>query len=282
MRTGTSALSRCLSLLGAGLPAHLLDGNFSNETGHWEPEHILLLNDRLLARLGSSWDTLRDPDFGLLTVEELSAFRQVLLDVLASEYGDAPLIVLKEPRIGRLLPFYIGTLEAAGFDVRVIVTRRDDPVAVARSFSKRDGNAVGHALLLWISYALDVENGTRGLRRTFVSYDDLMADPERVLASVSSTLDVEYPRPLPHAIGEIKSFLSSEYYHNRPGDGSAPAIVADAHAALSRLAGGDDSALHTLDGQRQKLASLLDRYGHVIGKDTSISQLAHLAAAADR
>ncbi len=277
MRSGTSALARCLSLLGAGLPAHLLPGNHSNETGHWEPARIVELNDRILAAVGSRWDALLDPDLNLLAHDVRIGFRDELTDTVAREYGDAPFIVLKEPRIGRLVPFYVEALRDAGYELRVIVTRRD-PVAVARSFEKRDGNGLGHALLLWISYALSVEHSTRALERTFVSYDELMLDPLRVLSSASAALGIAYPRPLPDAIEAIRTYLSSELYHNKPGEHSAPDFVADAHDALDRLAGRDPSAMSVLDRQRNAVHRLVGRFGTLIGRDTSLSRLAELAA----
>ena len=47
-RSGTSALTRTLSLLGAALPGNLLPSKPSNETGFWESTDILEFNDRVL------------------------------------------------------------------------------------------------------------------------------------------------------------------------------------------------------------------------------------------
>ena len=59
-RSGTSAVTRILSLLGADLPIHLLGGNASNEPGHWESTRLIQIHDEMLAEGGSSWNDWRD------------------------------------------------------------------------------------------------------------------------------------------------------------------------------------------------------------------------------
>ncbi len=54
-RSGTSALTRVLNLLGASLPKNLLGASPGNETGHWEPDRLIGLHDRMLAE---SWQQL--------------------------------------------------------------------------------------------------------------------------------------------------------------------------------------------------------------------------------
>lgn len=54
-RSGTSALAHVLNLLGCDLLKTLLDGNDSNETGHWESVPIMDLNNEILNSAGSGW-----------------------------------------------------------------------------------------------------------------------------------------------------------------------------------------------------------------------------------
>ena len=53
-RSGTSALTRVLSLCGGALPAKLLGAMPDNPLGHWEPRQVNVLNEGILRRLGSS------------------------------------------------------------------------------------------------------------------------------------------------------------------------------------------------------------------------------------
>src|SRR5438046_10404908 len=55
-RSGTSAMTRTLSLLGAALPEHLMPAADSNPAGHWEPQSVTNLNDEILQALDSEWD----------------------------------------------------------------------------------------------------------------------------------------------------------------------------------------------------------------------------------
>src|ERR1700678_60798 len=53
-RSGTSALTRVLSLCGAGLPAGLLGATAKNMRGYWDPRAAIHLNQAILRRHGSS------------------------------------------------------------------------------------------------------------------------------------------------------------------------------------------------------------------------------------
>jgi hypothetical protein len=60
-RSGTSALTRVVNLLGAALPSQLLQLDpdtplETNELGFWEGFEANTLNNEFLASIGSSWD----------------------------------------------------------------------------------------------------------------------------------------------------------------------------------------------------------------------------------
>src|SRR5580658_5857134 len=71
-RSGTSALTRVFSLLGADLPNNMLDANPTNEAGHWESLDLMVGHDELLASAGSRWDDWRafNPDWDQSGVAE--------------------------------------------------------------------------------------------------------------------------------------------------------------------------------------------------------------------
>ena len=52
-RSGTSALARILNLLGCELGPNLLPAAADNEAGFWEHRDVVLLDDEVLARVGS-------------------------------------------------------------------------------------------------------------------------------------------------------------------------------------------------------------------------------------
>ena len=61
-RSGTSAMTRVISLLGADLPKTLLGEGLGNEAGHWEPAPLVTHHDWLLEQLASRWDDWRKLD----------------------------------------------------------------------------------------------------------------------------------------------------------------------------------------------------------------------------
>lgn len=62
-RSGTSALTRVLSLCGGTLPTALLGADANNPLGYWEPRAAISLNEAILRRLGTNW---YDPSFRFL------------------------------------------------------------------------------------------------------------------------------------------------------------------------------------------------------------------------
>lgn len=96
-RSGTSALTRVLSLLGASLPREMYGPTEDNEAGHWEPKRLVDWNDRLLTELGSSWIDWQDLDFTRLAADARRQLRSDIGDILSSQYGDSQLFVVKDP-----------------------------------------------------------------------------------------------------------------------------------------------------------------------------------------
>lgn len=232
-RSGTSAVTRVLSLMGATLPRQLLAPNASNEVGHWEPAELVALNDRMLAAAGSRWDDLRTID-----AAQLEPFRDEVGAVIAHEFGDAGTFVLKDPRICRLVPVYEAALAAMKVDVVFVVVLRN-PLAVARSLAKRDGATIGTAGLLWLRNMLDAERATRGKRRFILQYEELLANWQRATHRLREELGLDGDAEA------VEAFLSSALQHEAPGMGELEAearlgaSVADAYRALRQLAHSD-------------------------------------------
>ena len=85
-RSGTSALAGTLGLLGVTMPAHPIAANPTNPTGHWEPERLVRINDRMLAEAGSGWQDWRRFDPSALPPERMLAYRGEIVACLNDEY----------------------------------------------------------------------------------------------------------------------------------------------------------------------------------------------------
>lgn len=246
-RSGTSALTRVLGSLGCGLPKTLMPANEYNVPGYWESEEVASLNDTLLESAGSSWDDWEpfNPDWYASPVA--GEFRGRALSVLAAEFEDAPMFVLKDPRIARLLPFWTAVLGEYGADVRVALPIRN-PVEVAGSLQARDAIDPSVGLLLWLRHVLDAEAASRDHRRSFVRFEDLLRDWEAVAAMVARDLELSWPRQSTSVSVEIGDRLEPSARHQVADDSvvlDRPELsgwVTSTFEVLDRWAQGDERA----------------------------------------
>lgn len=253
-RSGTSALTRVISLLGAKLPNDLLGANPTNPAGHWEPQRLVSLHDAMLAEAGSRWDDWRAFDLSLLGSERARHYVAEMRRILTDDFSGADLIVLKEPRISRFAPIYDGILSDLGYDVRYVLTLRN-PLAVMTSLGKRDGFLESYTGLVWLRHELDAESATRGKRRVMISYEGLLDDWRSGIETIRSGLDLTWPVPEEEAEEDISANLSRDLQHSAPteaeliGDPQVQDWVKAAYLALVQLHAdaGDTSAMGTLD-----------------------------------
>ncbi len=221
-----------LSLLGASLPRNLYVEELGNETGHWEPEAAIRLNDQILDLAGSPVNDVHGPSPAWLETPAATAFVDTLKDMIAAEYADAPLLVLKDPRIALLFPLWQAALAKLNIRcVAAIISR--NPAEVALSLAKRQGLAgdrqswsLERGGLVWLRYNLAAEEHTRTIDRAFCDYAQLLDDWRSVAARLSEDLDIPWPISAADAASEIDNFLSQELRHHREPDdlGSRPGI----------------------------------------------------------
>ena len=212
-RSGTSALTRVLNLLGCDLPTTLMGADETNEAGHWESTVICKLIDRILASAGTSWDDWGEFNPGWFKSPRMEEFHEEARSVLYEEFGSSRLFVLKDPRICRIVPFWLDVLETAGIRP-VIISPVRNPIEVSASLKKRDGFDIAYGHLLWLRNVLDAEFHTRGMSRYFTSYDGLMDQWRRVADDSQSSLEVFWPRYSEQVKAEIDASLSDKYRHH--------------------------------------------------------------------
>ncbi|TIT27889.1 MAG: hypothetical protein E5W78_17830, partial [Mesorhizobium sp.] len=66
----------------------------------------------MLAEAGSRWDDWRAFDLSDLSKARARLYRAEIARLIDEEYGNAPLLVLKEPRISRFVPLYADVLKS--------------------------------------------------------------------------------------------------------------------------------------------------------------------------
>ena len=217
-RSGSSAVTRVLSLCGAVLPAEILQPNFGNPTGYWEPARAVEINDRFLYANASSWyDTaLRLQDRSLETEDTAALIEQAAGFLAGSAANPAPLVI-KDPRISGLLPHWIAAAGEARLQPTFVHIFRN-PDDVAASLTRRDNLPADRSRALWLKYNLVPERDTRGFARIFVSYEDLMEDWNGAIDRVAAELAVQLT-----VSGEtettVAAFLSPDLRHHATPDG---------------------------------------------------------------
>ncbi len=163
-RSGSSFLSRSLNLVGAALPQTLIGASDHNSVGHYESQAVKTINDRILSACRSSWNDWRPVAFDTLSGADRAALVGEARDVVIAEFGAAPLFVLKDPRICRLMPFWDEVLGSLDIAVRPILGLRN-PIEVAASLEARDGFAPDYSHFMWLRHMLDAEADSRGRAR---------------------------------------------------------------------------------------------------------------------
>lgn len=215
-RSGTSAMTRTLSLLGAKLPSQLIEPKHDNETGFWEPVTVTQLNDEILQGLDSEWDDV----FAFRPKRYLSNFDQVFLgravELLNLEFSGSELIVLKDPRVSVLAGFWERALRQAGYETHYLVMVRN-PLEVAESLRVRNGFPREKSLLLWSSYMIAADRDTRSARRTFVAFDQLLRDWRSVRRRIEEGTGAPFPRDTVAAAVEIDRYLDTRHRHHTIG-----------------------------------------------------------------
>jgi len=245
-RSGTSALTRVLNLLGCDLPKTLMQASPTNEAGHWESLAIYRLNDRILESAASAWQLEFNPSwFGSPRADE---FVGEAVATIADEFGSSRFLVLKDPRICRLLPFWVEVLDRCHIKPSVLIPLRN-PLEVAASIEKRDHFDPALGYLLWLRHILDAEAASRELPRHFSTYDQLLENWGALVRDAGATLGVHWPRLSDRSAGEIEAFLAEGHRHHRKlseavvGNPNLSSWIRDTFSIMGRWAlSGEDSA----------------------------------------
>ena len=189
-RSGTSSIAGTLAALGVASPKTLMPEHpTDNPKGYWESLPIVRLNDRVLKAAGSAWNDWHPMPAAWADTPEAHQLFTALTETLATEFGDASVIVLKDPRICRLFPLWKRALRMAGYDPLILIPLRH-PQEVAASLASRDGMSEGEGQMLWLRHLLEAERETRAEKRVFMVWDDFIKDWRASVEHISRSLNL--------------------------------------------------------------------------------------------
>jgi len=256
-------------MLGASLPRRMLGAGGGNEAGHWEPERLIAYHDQLLAELGSDWHDWKTLDLKAIPSAQRDQIATDIADIVAEDFGDSPLFVIKEPRIARFAPFFCQALARRDIDVSAIVAFRN-PLDVMDSLIARQtiwpaDHDRSDAALLWLSHMLGAEFAARDRSHAFVSYESVMADPVAAMHSLVKNMGLNTPIAVAEAATDMTAFISDGHRHHahRPDevllDPQLSGWVADTYSALRDLEANRNlsAARETLDRVRREFHSAM-------------------------
>lgn len=279
-RSGTSATTRVLNLLGAELGENLMGPGYSNDQGFWEHMDAYQINDRLLHELGMSWsDPRRMPEGWEDTPQFAHALREIV-QVLQRDFPHAPLWAVKDPRICRLVPLWQKALAQQKVTARAVIVVRH-PDEIAGSLAVRDGLSRSQVHLLWARHLCEAERATRGMPRCVIRYDRLLRDWRAELARAGEDLGLVWPVDFDHAAGQIDAFLDKGSRHHvvekRPSHASNSWIDGAFQAFASVSVGGEWAEASAWVDEFDRAAHVCDAY-----LDQAMAELGSLIAERSR
>lgn len=183
-RSGTSAVSRVLNLLGADVgPQEDLLTEYDNPSGHWESRSLVESNDKILAAFGRSWDFPPWLAEGWERSPRATALIPELAETFSRVHGANPW-VWKDPRTCLTFPLWRRVL---GTDFVVVMVLRE-PGDVVASLRRREGIPRFYAVGLWQHYLHRAVRAAAGLPVVCLHFEDLVGSPLQVTAKLAEDL----------------------------------------------------------------------------------------------
>jgi hypothetical protein len=268
-RSGTSLLAGILGRLGFHVPQPEVRANDTNPRGFGEPRwvvdfHTRLMRERRVTVFDSrpgAWESTVDAAKDDAVFSELRSW-------LAVQFVGTDNVVVKDPRIGWFLPLWLRCARDLGVDLSFVTMLRY-PTEVVSSARRWYGpwQTDASRIASWLNITLHTEQATRGARRAFVRYEDLVADWAREVSRCAELLD------LPWLVGadgsrhpEVDAFVDPGLRREAVGwdelqaPSSLQALAEDVWRRVTVLAepnGDNDAAREALDSA---LASYIQFY----------------------
>ncbi len=180
-----------------------------NPAGFWESETIVRTNQTLLQTLGHHWYDCLRLDLAKLDPASLRDALPAFEAVLREEYGDAPLFVIKDPRMSLFLDVWRPVLQGA---VALLAIRH--PAEVAGSLLRRNRCDTSIALGLWLHYILEAEHKSRDMPRAVICYDRFLRDWRSTMARAGRQAGIVWPNDPFTAVEDATRFVQAKYRHH--------------------------------------------------------------------
>lgn len=211
-RSGTSSVTGTLKRLGLHVPQPEVEADRANPRGYYEPRWVTEFHKELLnpipVRTIDSRPSAADLAAEAVTPEVEARLREWLEGQL-----DHPQVVIKDPREFWVHDLWLRVATGLGAEVTTLTMLRH-PTEVVRSRDtaylteqtpafRRQRETTNVAA--WVNAAFATERATRGHRRAFVLYADLVADWRAAMTRAGEQLAIAYDGDLaaPHPVDDF-------------------------------------------------------------------------------
>ena len=285
-RSGTSLFSGILQRLGYAVPGPEVPADETNPRGFAESQWVVDFHTRLLRDLRVQVADARPGAWALAAEAGMRPeVRSELLEWLAARMGESGALIVKDPRLSWFLPLWRSCALDVGADP-AFVTMLRHPAAVIGSKQRwyRGWQGDVGRLAGWINQTVYVERATRGSRRAFVRYEDLLEDWTQAIGQAGERLELAVVRDAtPAAMRRAHEFVDAGLSRS-PASWQGFTIPAPLQEMADRLwelaqalAGeAEDAALSA------RLDALRTAYGELYAEAEAIAQSSVAAAKAAR
>jgi len=245
-RSGTSAITRGLQVVGVGLGDKLMPPLAGvNEKGFWEDLEVVDLNVEMLAALKSDWHFLSAITSNDVETLRAKGYVDRAAALVNAKLDQNPIYGFKDPRTSKLLPFWVEAFKQIGIRPRYVLAIRN-PLSIEKSLSKRDLFDPKKSHLLWIDHVVTSLAHAEHERLLVVDYDRLMHDPDSQLSRLAQFLGTKVDEQ--DLISYKTKFLDANLRHTVFGladlqaDTNWPPLLQEVYTSL--LDASDDDSIN--------------------------------------
>lgn len=167
-------------------PEEELGFDVSNGERHWENVRFVALNEKILNRLGGSWDNPPAFPAGWECKPEVESLALPAMKLIAMLGRDHPAWGWKDPRNSLTLPFWRRLVP----ELMVVICIRN-PLETSRSLLARgDSIAIG-AAHLWLTYYRELLAALPREKRVVTHYESYFQDPAAELQRVANAINLK-------------------------------------------------------------------------------------------
>lgn len=183
-RSGTSVVTKLLSVFDVYLGKHLIPASDENPKGFFEDKVFMHLNIRLLK------SRIEVGDYGLFALDSkfvgVETIEKELLEHISGEYSQVKVWGCKDPRLCITFPVWKKLLETENILYSFIVPVRN-PLEVAWSLQKR-GLSVELGLMAWFIYSFKMLEHAKHAPACFLKHESLYQDLDGVIEKIAAFL----------------------------------------------------------------------------------------------